>query len=204
MYYTEPVTLIVVYKDELVVNQLKKLVETRDDDSEKSIVGVRDGSVQIVAWTEEVWLDQKKSGNITAKVLFLGDIKGIDNLVPVIDVKFNHHGVKYGWAGNQAVLIARPKDIRTRDEYAAFIAELERLPAPASVKEAVKATERHKIIVKKENGKLDVKGLVSAIGANVSDVAKDTFSNKKALVQQMLIYGVITLYNKDLEAFIKA
>lgn len=78
------------------------------------------------------------------------------------------------------------------------------LPAPASVKEAVKATERHKIIVKKENGKLDVKGLVSAIGANVSDVAKDTFSNKKALVQQMLIYGVITLYNKDLEAFIKA
>ena len=160
MYYTEPVTLIVVYKDELVVNQLKKLVETRDDGSEKSIVGVRDGSVQIVAWTEEVWLDQKKSGNITAKVLFLGDIKGIDNLVPVIDVKFNQHGVKYGWAGNQAVLIARPKDIRTRDEYAAFIAELERLPAPASVKEAVKATERHKIIVKKENGKLDVKGLV--------------------------------------------
>ena len=61
MYYTEPVTLIVVYKDELVVNQLKKLVETRDDGSEKSIVGVRDGSVQIVAWTEEVWLDQKKS-----------------------------------------------------------------------------------------------------------------------------------------------
>ena len=49
MYYTEPVTLIVVYKDELVVNQLKKLVETRDDGSEKSIVGVRDGSVQIVA-----------------------------------------------------------------------------------------------------------------------------------------------------------
>lgn len=31
MYYMEPKTLIVVYKDELLVNQLKKLIETKDD-----------------------------------------------------------------------------------------------------------------------------------------------------------------------------
>ena len=204
MYYMEPKTLIVVYKDELLVNQLKKLIETKDDRNENTIVGTTDGSVQIVAWTEKVWLEQKKTGNITAKVLFLGDIKGTDKLVPVIDVKFNQYGVKYGWAGNQAVLIAEPKDMKTRDDYASFIAELGQLPAPASVKDAIKATETHKITMKKEGGKLDVKGMFSAIGANVVDTAKDTFSNKKSLVQQMLIYGVINLYNKDLEAFIKA
>ena len=33
MFYTEPTTLIVVYKDELLVNQIKKLVETKDDEN---------------------------------------------------------------------------------------------------------------------------------------------------------------------------
>lgn len=204
MHYMEPKTLIVVYKDELLVNQLKKLIETKDDGNEKSVVGTTDGSVQIVAWTEKVWLEQKKTGNITAKVLFLGDIKGTDKLVPVIDVKFDQYGVKYGWAGNQAVLIANPKEMKTREDYASFIADLGLLPAPTSVKAAIKATKNHKITVKKEDGKLNVKGMFSAISANVADTAKDTFSNKKSLVQQMLIYGVINLYNKDLEAFIQA
>lgn len=204
MYYMEPQTLIVVYKDELLVNQLKKLIETKDDGNENAVVGTKDGSVQIVAWTEKVWLEQKKTGNITAKVLFLGDIKGTDKLVPVIDVKFDQHGVKYGWAGNQAVLIANPKAMKTREDYASFIADLGELPAPASIKEAIKATEDHKITVKNEEGKLDVKGMFAAIGANMADTAKDTFSNKKSLMQQMLIYGVINLYNNDLEAFIQA
>ena len=39
MYYMEPKTLIVVYKDELLVNQLKKLIETKDDGDENAVVG---------------------------------------------------------------------------------------------------------------------------------------------------------------------
>ena len=75
-------TLIVVYKDEMVVNQLKKMVETHDD-KEEGIIGTRDDSVNVVAWTEKVWLNNKKAGNITDKVLFLGDISGTDKLIPV-------------------------------------------------------------------------------------------------------------------------
>lgn len=66
-----PKTLIVVYKDEMLMNQLKKLVETNDD------------SINIVSWTEKVWLGNKKAGNIKDKVLFLGEIKGTDKLIPV-------------------------------------------------------------------------------------------------------------------------
>ena len=40
-------TLIVVYKDELLMNQLKKLVETRDDD-EGDVVGTKDDSINII------------------------------------------------------------------------------------------------------------------------------------------------------------
>ena len=124
MFYSEPTTLIVVYKDELLVNQIKKLVETKDDTDSDTAVGTKDGSVSIVSWTEKVWLDQKKAGNINNKVLFLGDIKGTDKLTPVLDVKFDEFGVKYGWAGTQAVLFVDPQAIAKKEDYDAFLQKL--------------------------------------------------------------------------------
>ena len=103
MFY-DTKTLIVVYKDEMLVNQLKKLVETNDDTQEGAVVGTRDDSIKIVSWTEKIWLNNKKAGNIDSKVLFLGDIKGVDKLIPVLDLKFDSYGVKYGWAGDQAAV----------------------------------------------------------------------------------------------------
>lgn len=78
-----PKTLIVVYKDEMLMNQLKKLVETNDDSESGDIVGTTDDSINIVSQTEKVWLGNKKAGNIKDKVLFLGEIKGTDKLIPV-------------------------------------------------------------------------------------------------------------------------
>ena len=78
-----PKTLIVVYKDEMLMNQLKKLVETNDDSESGDIVSTTDDSINIVSWTEKVWLGNKKAGNIKDKVLFLGEIKGTDKLIPV-------------------------------------------------------------------------------------------------------------------------
>ena len=43
MSYADPKTLIVVYKDEMLVNQVRKMVETKDDEGEEDIVGTKDG-----------------------------------------------------------------------------------------------------------------------------------------------------------------
>lgn len=126
-------TLIVVYKDELLINQLKKMVETHDDNGQ-SIVGTRDDSINIVSWAEKVWLGNKKAGNIQGKILFLGDIKGTDKLIPVIDVKFDECGVKFGWAGNQAIVYADPKVLTTRESYDGFLDKLSALPVPEFLK----------------------------------------------------------------------
>ena len=111
MFY-EPKTLIIVYKDEMLANQMKKLIETKDD-TDGSITGTRDNSINVVTWTEKVWLANKKAGNITSKVLFLGNIKGVDALIPVLDIKFERHGVRYGWAGNQAVIYVKHSEIKS-------------------------------------------------------------------------------------------
>lgn len=42
MFFNETKTLIVVYKDELLANQLKKMVETKND------------SVSIIPWEEKI------------------------------------------------------------------------------------------------------------------------------------------------------
>jgi hypothetical protein len=202
MLYTEPKTLIVIYKDEILVNQIKKMVETKDDGGEEATVGTKDGSVRIVAWTEKVWLDQKVAGNISSKVLFLGDIKGTDKLVPVIDVKFNDHGVKYGWAGNQAIIHIEPAALQEKEDYDAFLEKLRALPVPEVIKE--KGKNSHRLNAKTgQGGKVAVLDSIAILGFNIAMTAKDFFNDKALLKRQMFFYGIVTLYNNDLESFMQ-
>ena len=46
-----PVHMSIVYKDEMLANQTKKLIETKDD-AEGVVTGTRDNSVNVVTWTE--------------------------------------------------------------------------------------------------------------------------------------------------------
>lgn len=227
-------TLIVVYKDELLMNQLKKMVETRDD-SEQGVVGTRDDSINIVSWTEKVWLGNKKAGNISGKILFLGEIKGTDKLIPVIDVKFDECGVKFGWAGNQAVLYADPKVLTTREDYDAFLEKFAVLPVPDSLKakkestaeagtdrdadagsptedvpeysdsDAVEVEEkRHKkadIFKAAKKAFSSVTEATEKMGTHVASKSEEVFRNKSLMKQQMLFYGVVSLYNEGLEKF---
>lgn len=224
MFY-EPKTLIIVYKDEMLANQMKKLIETKDD-ADGSVTGTRDNSINVVAWTEKIWLANKKAGNITSKVLFLGDINGVDALIPVIDVKFEKHGVRYGWAGNQAVIYVKPSEIKSIENYYAFHTELESMPAPQFVKDSIKPklapvkettveddapveeTESKGILAK---GKRIFKKVGTAVGDAYADLSakafifsEENFKNKKAMERQMLFFGVIKLYNEGLETFINA
>lgn len=201
MFYSEPTTLIVVYKDELLVNQIKKLVETKDDTDNDTAVGTKDGSVSIVSWTEKVWLDQKKAGNINNKVLFLGDIKGTDKLTPVLDVKFDEFGVKYGWAGTQAVLFVDPQAIAKKEDYDAFLEKLNSLPVPEKLKAKV---EDSPTPAKVGVGIAAFFGVIAAGIAGAAMFAKDVFTNKKAVKQQMLFYGIMNLYANHLEEFMNS
>lgn len=220
-------TLIVVYKDELLMNQLKKMVETHDDNDE-SVVGTRDDSINIVSWTEKVWNGNKKAGNIQGKILFLGDIKGTDKLIPVLDVKFDDCGVKYGWAGNQAVLFVDPKVLTDRKAYDEFLQKLSELPVPhflKTMKENVVKTgtdpeseSADDIEVLSEDGKVEKPKVpkfikvaqkaiesgaeaVGKVGNQVAAKSEELFRNKNLMKRQMLFYGVIHLYNDGLEKF---
>lgn len=204
MFYTEPQTLVVVCKDEMLVNQLRKLVETKDDAGDDSVVGTRDGSVKIVAWTEKIWLEQKKAGNIESKVLLVGDIKGVDKLIPVLDIKFDDCGVRYGWAGNQAVITIDPKALRKEADYNAFLEKLNALPVPEVIKKKTSAAKDTAAKAGVAGAIGSFFGLVGTLGAIGAGIAVSMFTNKTAVKQQMLFYGVLNLYNNHLEEYMQA
>lgn len=224
-----PKTLIVVYKDEMLMNQLKKLVETNDDSESGDVVGTTDDSINIVSWTEKVWLGNKKAGNIKDKVLFLGDIKGTDKLIPVIDVVFDNCGVKFGWAGNQAILYSDIKALSDRTAYISFLEKLAELPVPEMIKkpqnlkieeqqdecksDAIEAPVEIELIEDKETKKRPAflrkakeaiatgAEVVGKAGSIVADKAGDIFRDRNAVRRQQLFYGVVNLYNDGLEKF---
>ena len=216
--FTASKPLIVVYKDEMILNQLKKLVESKDDTSEK-IVGSKDGSINIVAWTEKVWLANKKPGNIQGKILFINDIKGTDKLIPVLDVKFNEYGIRYGWAGNQAILYVNSKELIERRSYLNFISELSKLPIPEMYKQPkntkIKVIDENREDLQSEQQDNDCKNLflkakeqlakgvnqIEKAGIKVAMNAEDYLRDKNYLVTQMLFYGIVHLYNDGLDEF---
>ena len=194
-------TLIVVCKDEMYINQLRKLVETKDD-SDSSITGTQDGSIQIVAWDEKTWLAQKKAGNISNKVLFIGDVKGVNKLLPIIDVQFNEYGVKYGWAGNQAAIWIEPQAISNEEIYIEFLKKLNELPIPDQYR--VEIPESTKVTAPVAVGKQNLWNQLAAFGINAFLTVKDLLKDKTQVKNQMFFYGIIKMYFNDLDKYMNA
>lgn len=214
-------TLIVVYKDELLMNQLKKMIETNDD-AEDAVIGTKDDSINIISWTEKVWLGNKKAGNIQGKILFLGDIKGTDKLIPVLDVKFDYRGVKYGWAGNQAALYVELEELTNREIYDEFLKKMSELPIPSFLKtmneDVVENTGEDSVTeIVKQEGVDDKKNpaflnatkkvlesgidVFEKIGKNVAVKSEEIFRSKSLMKRQMLFYGAVHFYWNGLENF---
>ena len=140
-------------------------------------------------------------------------------------MKFEKHGVRYGWAGNQAVIYADPGEIKTIDSYYAFYSELKSMPVPQAIKDASKpktapTKEQPQEEVKQESeekkgffakGKDLLKKVEDTIVDGMVDMAEkasvfteENFRNKNAVERQMLFYGVINMYNEGLEIFMNA
>ena len=115
---------------------MKKLVETKDDNGDK-IVGIKDGSIDLMSWDEKTRTSQKKVG-IKSKVLFIGKTKNLKNLILVLDIKMDEYGTKYGWAGSQAAIYNDIDALIESDSvYEGFLKKIETLPIPKEYKKDI-------------------------------------------------------------------
>ena len=90
-------------KNKPYANYLLALISAKDD-KEGEVVGVEDGSVEAVIWSEKNYADNEPTLSSNAHVLFLGDSKLSKTQRGGMSVKFDDFGLKYGWLGKRAVM----------------------------------------------------------------------------------------------------
>lgn len=180
--------LVFVTKDELLYQQLKKLVELKDDEDETIVIGTKDGTVRLVRWEEDKWVYRTKTDTVDTKVIVIGDCKGASEGAALMSVAFDQYGVRYGWIGNCAYVHADLRKIRAKGVYDAFLEELKAMPAPEVIKEDKKLRLNWKT------------GLKAAFATPV--LAKDLYNDNYAVKRQMYFFGIIHFYYHHLEAFL--
>ena len=180
--------LVFVTKDELLYQQLKKLVELKDDEDETIVIGTKDGTVRLVRWEEDKWVYRTKTDTVDTKVIVIGDCKGASEGAALMTVVFDQYGVRYGWTGNCAYVHADFRKIRAKGVYDAFLEELKAMPAPEVIKEDKKLRLNWKT------------GLKAAFATPV--LAKDLYDDNYAVKRQMYFFGIIHFYYHHLEAFL--
>lgn len=172
-----------------------------------------------MGWEEKVWLDNKKAGNtgsITNNILFIGDIKGTEQLKPIIDYKFANKIVSYGFAGKQA-LISYDINVGTAigNKILKSNAEIER-EYDTCLREfrAIDNSEYSKKDVRdlfSESGKKKVAKIVTSVLVPfAAPVVYDPIGYNNKIIEadklartQMLMYGVTHFYLHSLEEFMK-
>lgn len=90
-------------KNKPYANYLMALISAKDD-KEGEVVGIADGSVEAVVWSEKNFADNEPTLSSSAHVLFLGDTKLSKKQRGGLSIKFDDFGLKYGWLGKRAVM----------------------------------------------------------------------------------------------------
>ena len=90
-------------KNKPYANYLMALISAKDD-KEGEVVGIADGSVEAVVWSENNFADNEPTLSSSAHILFLGDTKLSKAQRGGLSVKFDDFGLKYGWLGKRAVM----------------------------------------------------------------------------------------------------
>lgn len=90
-------------KNKPYANYLMALISAKDD-KDGEVVGIEDGSVEAVVWSEKNFADNEPTLSSNAHVLFLGDTKLSKSQRGGLNVKYDDFGMKYGWLGKRAVM----------------------------------------------------------------------------------------------------
>lgn len=207
--FNEKKKLMVVYekKDEMPFNYLKKLIETDDDDKENNIiVGSEDGSISVIGWTEKVYRDNKEKGNISNKIIFLDDVKGVKKITPIMDKKFDKFGISYGFAGNQAVISIDESAVKDKKVYKEMIDFFEEYYKEKNFRDInsdvnPKSTSNPGDAKKKKIVAIAVTACYPLGGI---PYVVDAVKTNRKLRDEMFLFAITKFYLDELDAFVKS
>ena len=104
-------------KTKQYANYLRQLIGVKDDGEE--IVGIEDGTVDAVVWSEEEYNHNAATISSNEHILFVGANKTSESEIGSMNIRFNKFGMAYGWLGKRGMMCVED-DILTSEEYKEF------------------------------------------------------------------------------------
>ena len=139
-------------------NYLSQLISS-EDDREESVVGVKDGEVVAIVWSEKDYQANGSQISSSQYVLFIGESKLIKEQTAHMEMVFSKYGMRYGWLGKQAVLTV-DNNVPVK-EYAEFLEFA--LSNQANIERIAKQREEKNIVDRvKESPMIGVKATDAA------------------------------------------
>lgn len=121
------IKLIIVCEDKLrkYGDFLVQLVSL-EDDKDELIIGVKDGEVDAVVWTESEYKSNAHQLSSKQHILFIGNSKMIKEKREHMLKKFCEYGIDYRWLGKQAALfVEKGMDINKYERFIIFANDLQ-------------------------------------------------------------------------------
>ena len=152
----------------------------------------------IEVWEEKTWDVKRKTGPVSAKMLFVGDIKDTEALSCFINIRYERWGVSYGVNPKYAVIKADTVYVKDSARYKAFLEEYEEAVGN-SLLPATETAQSNKVA--KTIGTV---GLAVATGGASLAAQKiyDDSKNLDAKNNKLCLYGVWHFANNCLEDFL--
>ena len=107
--------LILVCKDKPMLDDVVKILTASGNIKED----------EIEAWEEKTWDVKRKTGPISTKMLFSGDIKDTSSLTCFIDINYERWGILYGTNPKYAIITVETIYIKDNARYKAFMTDYE-------------------------------------------------------------------------------
>ncbi len=122
MMFGSTKTKLIIVCDEKTrdyANFLRQLISANDD-TEGSVVGVADGSVEAAVWLDKDYLHNSATISSNEHVLFIGDNKVSKSEVSSMIPRFNQFGMKFGWLGKRGMMQVDDK-LLNEEQYNGFL-----------------------------------------------------------------------------------
>lgn len=207
--------LFVIFKDGAVASMLRRSIELNDDLPSGEIIGVKDGSVEVVMCSEEMWNKRSKTSDGVDRLLFIGTSKALNTMLPSIAVKFDQYGISYGWNDHVGLLSVDDSLIKDNNLYndfcETFSQEFEN-PNARKVLDSINSDfgetsdYLHPELIKKKRKKKAGTATLAVLTGGLSLAAlpvSSSIKKKQQIIQQMYFYGVFHFYLYHLEEFMK-
>lgn len=173
-------------KNHAIAEYLVQLISLNDDDGEQ-LAGFKDGSVNATIWTEKQYNDNLATMGTQQHVLFIGDFKASQNIMPNVKIYYNEHTIKYGWLGNKGIIYLPQKGKINKTSYEIFLKEA--------------AMESERISGLKVAGKAALFSL-DPVYVIIEAVFLNGLKEKKKIREQLYRFSVLRFYLYDIRKFL--